>query len=62
MTDERRERNGGQRTAPSNPAKQDDADKHRSKTEGTDRDFDERRESANQGHGHPREERGWNRD
>ena len=62
MTDERRER--GQNTAPSNPAKQDTAeqDKHRSKTEGTNRDFDERRESANQGHGHPREERGHNRD
>jgi len=57
MTDERRER--GQNTAPSNPAKQDTpaSDKHRSKTEGTNRDFDDRRESANQGHGHPREER-----
>ena len=62
MTDERRERNGGQHTAPSNPAKQDDEQKHRSKTAGTDRDFDERRESANQGHGHPREERGQDRD
>ena len=31
---------------------------HGSKTEGTNRDFDETRESANQGHGHPREERG----
>jgi hypothetical protein len=34
------------------------SDDHRSKTAGTNRDFDETGESANQGHGHPREERG----
>ena len=28
------------------------------RTSGTNRDFDEKGESANQGHGHPREERG----
>ena len=28
------------------------------RTRGTNRDFDETEESANQGHGHPREERG----
>jgi hypothetical protein len=28
------------------------------RTSGTNRDFDETGESANQGHGHPREERG----
>jgi hypothetical protein len=35
--------------------------KHRTRTAGTDRDFDETGESANQGHGHPREERGADR-
>ena len=35
-----------------------DDDRNSSKTAGTNRDFDETRESANQGHGHPREERG----
>lgn len=42
-------------------SKQGDAGtKSRSKTEGTNRDFDETGESRNQGHGHPREERGAN--
>lgn len=62
MADERRERNGGQRIAPSSPAKKDDPDKHRSKTAGTNRDFDETGEADNQGHGHPREERDRNRE
>ena len=31
-----------------------------SSTSGTDRDFDESGEAMNQGHGHPREERGTN--
>ena len=40
-------------------AKQGNAgEKGRSKTAGTNRDFDESGESRNQGHGHPREERG----
>lgn len=62
MTDPRREGEGsrGARTtagstersgAPRNP------DSNHA-TEGTDRDFDEQEVSKNQGHGHPREERG----
>ena len=35
----------------------DEKNAHNSRTAGTNRDFDDTREAANQGHGHPREER-----
>jgi hypothetical protein len=35
---------------------------HSKRTSGTNRDFDESNESDNQGHGHPREERGRSSD
>jgi hypothetical protein len=44
--------------SPTSPAKEGSPDKHRDRTAGTNRDFDETDESRNQGHGHPREERG----
>lgn len=58
MVDPRREREGGAPKTPSGPQKDDAQGRHRSKTEGTNRDFDESATSDNQGHGHPREERG----
>jgi hypothetical protein len=60
MTDPGREREGGKLTTPdSEPgqAARRQGESGRSTTEGTNRDFDESGESANQGHGHPREER-----
>jgi hypothetical protein len=57
MTDPRQEREGGKLTTPDSPPKQ-ASRKQDSKTAGTNRDFDESGESVNQGHGHPREERG----
>jgi hypothetical protein len=61
MTDPRRERGGGT-VKPSEGAEEQAADSRRSsKTEGTNRDFDESGEAANQKHGHPREERGEER-
>lgn len=57
MADPRRERDGGS-VKPSESSEQKGSGReHRSKTAGTDRDFDESGEAANQGHGHPREER-----
>ena len=57
MPDPRKERDGG-RIEPGKSQQKDAAGReHRSKTAGTNRDFDESGESDNQGHGHPREER-----
>lgn len=57
MVDPRKEQDGGT-VKPSDASQQKGAGReHRSKTEGTNRDFDESGESANQGHGHPRDER-----
>ena len=58
MTDPRRERSGGTVKPSEGPQKRAAEPQHNSRTEGTNRDFDESGESANQGHGHPREERG----
>jgi hypothetical protein len=59
MTDPGHEREGGRLTTPESPQKQAARKQDgSSKTEGTNRDFDESGESQNQGHGHPREERG----
>lgn len=58
MTDPRREQEGGRLTTPESPQKQQSGRQHSSKTAGTNRDHDESGESKNQGHGHPREERG----
>lgn len=62
MVDPRRERDGGTVKPGPSPLKQGSKQEHSSKTEGTNRDFDESGQSANQGHGHPREERGTDRD
>lgn len=62
MTDPRREREGGAVKPTSSPQKNADKQQHRSKTEGTNRDFDASGESDNQAHGHPREERGSDSD
>jgi hypothetical protein len=57
MVDPRKVRDGGG-VEPSDSSEQKGAGReHRGRTEGTDRDFDSTGESANQGHGHPREER-----
>lgn len=57
MTDPRRERSGGT-VKPSDTAQKRASDQQQSsRTAGTNRDFDDSGESANQGHGHPREER-----
>ncbi|HEX6134314.1 MAG TPA: hypothetical protein VFZ24_10125 [Longimicrobiales bacterium] len=58
MIDPRREREGGRVKTPPDPRKDASKQAHRSKTEGTNRDFDESGTSDNQAHGHPREERG----
>lgn len=58
MADPRKEHGAGTVKAPASPQKDDSQRQHRSKTEGTNRDFDESGTSDNQGHGHPREERG----
>lgn len=63
MPDPRREGEGGRgaRTTAGSTGQrsgQGNTDDDRSPTEGTNRDFDEQEESKNQGHGHPREERG----
>jgi hypothetical protein len=57
MTDPGKERDGGELTGPDAPPRQASQKQHASRTEGTNRDFDESGESVNQGHGHPREER-----
>lgn len=62
MTDPRKETSGGQVT-PGSSRKGTDRDsagqnRDNERTSGTNRDFDESGESMNQGHGHPREERG----
>ena len=62
MVDPRREREGGTVKPTSSPQKNASKQQHRSKTEGTNRDFDQSGESDNQAHGHPREERGSGRD
>ena len=66
------ERDGGKLTTPDSPPEQarqqsqpgrkgqPDREEQRSRTAGTNRDFDESGESRNQGHGHPRAERGAN--
>jgi hypothetical protein len=61
MTDPRQERAGGKLTTPPAPpdqASRKQAQPRRSATAGTDRDFDDSDRALNQGHGHPREERG----
>lgn len=57
MRDPRQTREAGQVKTPASPQKDASKREHRSKTEGSDRDFDEAGQSENQGHGHPREER-----
>ena len=61
MTDPRRERSGGTVKPTDGPQKRASESERNAKTAGTDRDFDESGESVNQGHGHPREERGQER-
>jgi hypothetical protein len=62
MTEPGREREGGQLTTPDSPpeqaARRQGDTARRTGTEGTNRDFDEADRSINQGHGHPREQRG----
>jgi hypothetical protein len=57
MSDPRKERSTSQGTPADGPSKASPREQHASKTEGTNRDFDESGESANQGHSHPREQR-----
>ncbi|MGH7448563.1 MAG: hypothetical protein ACREK1_11280 [Longimicrobiales bacterium] len=57
MTDPRTQREGGRVKTTAGRQKDVSKREHRSKTEGTNRDFDDSREAGNQGHGHPREER-----
>jgi hypothetical protein len=58
MTDPKRTEGAGKVTSPKSPQKDPAQRQHTQRTAGTDRDFDESEESKNQGHGHPREERG----
>jgi hypothetical protein len=62
MTDPKRTSQDGRISRPKNPQQEAAQRKHSERTAGTDRDFDETGESRNQGHGHPREERGWQQD
>jgi hypothetical protein len=57
MTDLKRraQRDGVKEATPAGPAR--DAEQHASSTRGTDRDRDRSGRSANQRHGHPREQR-----
>lgn len=57
MTDPRRSQ-GSKVAGPPNPQKEPSQREHSDRTAGTNRDFDESGEAVNQGHGHPREERG----
>lgn len=57
MSDPRKERSTSQVTPAEGPRKGAPREQHASRTEGTNRDFDESGESANQGHSHPREQR-----
>jgi len=66
MTDPKRTQQEGT-SRPKSPQKDEAQRKHSDRTAGTNRDFDEgaharEEESRNQGHGHPREERGWHRE
>ena len=62
MADPRKERDAGS-VKPGRSAQRDPAEReHRSKTAGTNRDFDQSGESDNQAHGHPREERDGGQD
>jgi hypothetical protein len=61
MTDPKKTRQAGKVTQPKSPQKEPSERKHSDRTAGTNRDFDETGESRNQRHGHPREERGWQR-
>ena len=58
MRDPRRTREAGDVKTTTSPQKDASKRQHRGKTEGTNRDFDASGQSENQGHGHPREERG----
>jgi hypothetical protein len=58
MNDQRTQRPAGDVRPADGPQKGSPREKHASSTEGTDRDFDESGESANQGHSHLREQRG----
>jgi hypothetical protein len=62
MANPRRGQEDGTVETDASPQKETAKRAHRSKTEGTNRDFDESGESDNQGHGHPREERGTDTD
>jgi hypothetical protein len=62
MTDPGTKRQDGRITRPKSPQKEPSQRKHSERTAGTNRDFDETEEARNQGHGHPREERGWHRE
>jgi hypothetical protein len=60
MSDPGRERDEGQvkpTDAQEGASQHDNSRNDSSRTEGTNRDFDDSGESRNQGHGHPREER-----
>jgi hypothetical protein len=57
MADPRKERTSADVTPDDGPRKGSPRETHASRTEGTNRDYDESGESRNQGHSHPREER-----
>jgi hypothetical protein len=57
MTDPRKEQSSADITPADGPDRAARREQHASRTEGTDRDFDESGEAANQGHSHPREQR-----
>jgi hypothetical protein len=61
MTDSKRTQQEGT-SRPKSPQKDEAQRKHSDRTAGTNRDFDESEEARNQGHGHPREERGRHRE
>ena len=62
MTDPTRTRQEGKVSRPKSPQKDPAQRQHSDRTAGTNRDFDETGEARNQGHGHPREERGSHSD
>jgi len=58
MAEPGKERDAGKVTQEDLPSRRAASPERNSKTEGTNRDFDDKGDSRNQGHGHPREERG----
>jgi hypothetical protein len=59
MTNPKTTRQERPSSRPESPKKEAAERQHSDRTSGTNRDFDESEKSRNQGHGHPREERGW---